>query len=65
VNGPRRPCSNNRADEGQVVSARTMSGLVEAGVKPERIRRSIEQMRTWLGSIEQPLLQLAILEQNG
>jgi hypothetical protein len=42
-----------------------MSGLVEAGVKPERIRRSIEQMRTWLGSIEQPLLQLAILEQNG
>jgi len=52
-------------DYGQVVSARTMSGLVEAGVRPERLRRIIEQMRTWLGSIEQPLLQLALLEQNG
>jgi DNA-binding transcriptional MerR regulator len=55
----------NYFDYGQVVSARTMCGLVEAGVKPERIRRSIEQMQRWMGSIEQPLLQLAILEQNG
>jgi tetratricopeptide (TPR) repeat protein len=52
-------------DYGQVVSARTMSGLVEAGVKPERLRRSIEQMQRWMGSVEQPLLQLAILEQDG
>jgi tetratricopeptide (TPR) repeat protein len=52
-------------DYGQVVSARTMSGLVEAGVKPERLRRSIVQMQRWMGNIEQPLLQLAILEQNG
>jgi tetratricopeptide (TPR) repeat protein len=52
-------------DYGQVVSARTMSSLVAAGVKPERLRRSIEEMQKWLGSIEQPLLQLAILEQNG
>jgi tetratricopeptide (TPR) repeat protein len=52
-------------DYGQVVSARTMSGLVEAGVKPERIRRSIEQMQRWMGSVEQPLLQLAILERQG
>jgi tetratricopeptide (TPR) repeat protein len=52
-------------DYGQVVSARTMSRLVEAGVKPERLRRSIEQMQRWMGSIEQPLLQLAILEQGG
>jgi tetratricopeptide (TPR) repeat protein len=52
-------------DYGQVVSARTMSGLVAAGVKPERLRRSIEQMQRWMGSIEQPLLQLSILEQSG
>jgi tetratricopeptide (TPR) repeat protein len=52
-------------DYGQVVSARTMSGLVEAGVKPARLRRSIEQMQTWMGNIGQPLLQLAVLEQNG
>jgi tetratricopeptide (TPR) repeat protein len=52
-------------DYGQVVSARTMSGLVEAGVKPERLRRSIEQRQTWMGSVELPLLQLAILQQNG
>jgi tetratricopeptide (TPR) repeat protein len=49
----------------QVVSARTMGGLVEAGVRPERLRRSIEQMQTWMGSIEEPLQQLAVLEQNG
>jgi tetratricopeptide (TPR) repeat protein len=55
----------NYFDYGQVVSARTMCGLVEAGVKPGRLRRSIEQMQRWMGSIEQPLLQLAILEQNG
>ena len=42
-----------------------MSGLVKAGVKPERLRRSIEQMQRWMGSVEQPLLQLAILEQDG
>jgi tetratricopeptide (TPR) repeat protein len=55
----------NYFDYGQVVSARTMCGLVEAGVKPGRLRRSIEQMQKWMGSIEQPLQQLALLEQNG
>src|SRR4051812_24021052 len=30
-----------------------------------RRRRSIEQMRRWIGSVDQPLLQLAILERNG
>jgi len=52
-------------DYGQVVSARTMSELVQAGVKPERLRRSIEQMQRWVGRIEQPLLQLSLLEQDG
>jgi tetratricopeptide (TPR) repeat protein len=52
-------------DYRQVVSARTMSGLVESGVRPELLRRSIEQMQTWMASVEQPLQQLAVLEQNG
>src|SRR5262245_8202101 len=52
-------------DSGHAVSARTMSELVQAGVKPERLRRSIEQMQRWVGRIEQPLLQLSLLEQDG
>jgi tetratricopeptide (TPR) repeat protein len=52
-------------DYGQVVSARTMSQLIKAGVKPQRLRRSIEQMQRWVGRIEQPLLQLSLLEQDG
>jgi Flp pilus assembly protein TadD len=52
-------------DYGQVVSARTLGRLVQAGVKPERLRRSIELMQRWVGRIEQPLLQLSLLEQDG
>jgi hypothetical protein len=52
-------------DFGQVVSAKTLCGLFEAGVKPERLRRSIRQLQSWLGSVDQPLLQLAVLEGNG
>jgi tetratricopeptide (TPR) repeat protein len=52
-------------DYGQVVSVRTMCDLVKAGVKPERIRRSIAQMHRWMGSLDQPLLQLALLEKHG
>jgi len=52
-------------DYGQVVSARTISELIQAGVKPDRLRRSIEQMQRWVGRIEQPLLQLSLLEQDG
>jgi predicted TPR repeat methyltransferase len=52
-------------DYSQVAGARTLAGLLHAGVDAGRIRRSIRQMQSWLGNIEQPLLQLSVLEQNG
>ena len=52
-------------DYRQVVSARTLCDLIQAGVALARLRRSIKQMQAWLGDIEQPLLQLAILERSG
>jgi tetratricopeptide (TPR) repeat protein len=55
----------NYFDYSQVIGARTLCELAEAGVKPERIRRSFEQLRRWLPNIEEPLAQLAVLEHNG
>jgi Tfp pilus assembly protein PilF len=52
-------------DYTQVAGARTLAGLLHAGVNAGRIRRSIRQMQSWLGNIEQPLLQLSLLEDNG
>src|SRR5262249_48851574 len=52
-------------DYQQVVSARTLSDLTHAGVGSDRLRRSIQQMQTWLNDVEQPLLQLAVMEQSG
>jgi hypothetical protein len=52
-------------DYAQVVSARTLSDLTQAGVGSDRLRHSIQQLQTWLKNVEQPLLQLAIMEQDG
>src|SRR5262249_28783981 len=52
-------------DYRQVVSAKTLCDLVQAGVKPARLRRSIRQLQRWLINLEQPILQLAILERDG
>jgi tetratricopeptide (TPR) repeat protein len=52
-------------DYPQVVSARTLSDLNQSGVGTDRLRRSIEQMQTWLKNVEQPLLQLSVMEQSG
>ena len=52
-------------DYQQVVSARTLCDLIQAGVGANRLRRSIEQMKTWLNNVESPLLQLAVMEQSG
>jgi tetratricopeptide (TPR) repeat protein len=52
-------------DYGQVVSARALCDLIEAGVTVDRLRRSISQMQAWLGNVERPMLQLAILERSG
>jgi tetratricopeptide (TPR) repeat protein len=51
-------------DYPQVVSARTLSDLNQSGVGTDRLRRSIEQMQTWLKNVEQPLLQLAVMDQS-
>jgi len=52
-------------DYQQVVSARTLCDLIQAGVGADRLRRSIEHMKTWLNNVESPLLQLAVMEQSG
>jgi tetratricopeptide (TPR) repeat protein len=52
-------------DYSQVVSARTLCDLLRAGVKLERVRRSIRQLETWLCDVGEPLSQLAILERDG
>lgn len=49
----------------QVVGAKTLCELADAGISAERIRRSLEQLQHWLGDVDQPLHQLALLEQNG
>jgi tetratricopeptide (TPR) repeat protein len=52
-------------DYAQVVSARTLSDLTHAGVSCDRLRQSIEQLRTWMKNVDEPLVQLAVMEQNG
>jgi tetratricopeptide (TPR) repeat protein len=49
----------------QVSWAKTLCRLDKAGVTPERIRRSLEQLREWLPDVDQPLAQLAVLESDG
>jgi tetratricopeptide (TPR) repeat protein len=55
----------NYFDYQQVVSARTLSDLTQTGVGADQLRRSIQQMQTWLRNVQQPLLQLAVMEQSG
>jgi tetratricopeptide (TPR) repeat protein len=57
--------SVNYFDYAQVVSARTLSDLTQAGVGCDRLRHSIQQLQTWLKNVEEPLVQLALMEQNG
>ena len=52
-------------DFSQVASAKTLSELTRAGVKANRIRTSLHQLRAWMPDLEQPLGQLALLERNG
>ncbi len=49
----------------QVAGAKTLCELVKAGVAVKRIRRSLDRLKQWAGSIEQPLSQLAVLEKDG
>jgi tetratricopeptide (TPR) repeat protein len=52
-------------DYRQVSGAKTLSDLTRAGVKPSEIRKSLEQLRSWLPDLDEPLAQLATLESNG
>jgi tetratricopeptide (TPR) repeat protein len=49
----------------QVSWAKTLCGFARAGVTADRIRRSLEQLKTWLPEAQQPLEQLAVLERDG
>src|SRR5438552_245242 len=45
--------------------AKTLSDFVLTGVTPDRIRRSLEQLKAWLPDLDRPLAQLAVLERDG
>ncbi len=49
----------------QVSAAKTLCDLSSAGVKPAQLRRSLEQLRTWMPDVQQPLEQLSVLEHSG
>jgi tetratricopeptide (TPR) repeat protein len=52
-------------DYSQVIGAKTLCELAESGVTTAQIRRSLEQLKAWLPDIEEPLTQLALLEESG
>ena len=45
--------------------ARTLCDFVTAGVAPERIRKSLQQLRRWLPEVDEPMAQLSVLEADG
>jgi tetratricopeptide (TPR) repeat protein len=48
-----------------IASARTLCGLVDAGVSTIRIRHGLERLRAWMGDSGEALEQLVVLERNG
>jgi tetratricopeptide (TPR) repeat protein len=50
----------------QVSAAKTLCELARSGVTTARLRKSLEQLKTWMpDAAEQPLQQLAVLESDG
>ncbi|HVX15359.1 MAG TPA: tetratricopeptide repeat protein [Pirellulales bacterium] len=49
----------------QASSAKNLCELTAAGVKPQHVRESLEQLRNWLPGIDAPLAQLSLLESDG
>jgi tetratricopeptide (TPR) repeat protein len=49
----------------QVASAKNLCDLTSAGVRPQEIRESLEQLRNWLPGVDAPLAQLTLLERDG
>jgi tetratricopeptide (TPR) repeat protein len=48
----------------QVIGIKTLWRLTRSGVRPARIRRSLEQIRAWINT-DNPLSQLALFEETG
>jgi hypothetical protein len=55
----------SRFDYGQVVGARTLCSLMQAGVKPARLKRSLRQLAGWLENVQDSLPQLEVLKHHG
>src|SRR5205807_4935154 len=49
----------------QVRWAKSLCDFAQAGVAPQRIRRSLEQLTKWMPEVEGSLAQLAVLEKDG
>lgn len=49
----------------QVSSAKKLCELTAAGVKPQQVRETLEQLRDWLPGIDMPLAQISLLESDG
>ena len=49
----------------QVSAAKTLCELVARGVSVPTIRRNLERLKTWMPEVQEPLRQLALLQENG
>ncbi len=49
----------------QVASVKTLCELLDAGVSPQRVHDSLQQLQTWLPGVVQPLSQLALWQDYG
>jgi tetratricopeptide (TPR) repeat protein len=52
-------------DYGQVARAKSLADLVQAGIRPARLRQSLARLAQWVGGSEESFSQLAILERFG
>jgi tetratricopeptide (TPR) repeat protein len=57
-------CGVQLFDYQQVIGIKTLWQLTRSGVRPGRIRRSLEQIRAWMNT-DNPLSQLALFEEKG
>ncbi|MCZ6795263.1 MAG: tetratricopeptide repeat protein [Planctomycetota bacterium] len=48
----------------QVTSARALWELMRAGIPPERIRRSLRQLKSWMPRVDDPLAELQLLDHH-
>jgi tetratricopeptide (TPR) repeat protein len=55
----------NYFDFQQVSGVRSLCRLAQAGVTPDRLRRSLEQLRNWMPALDPSLSQLKLIERDG